>query len=192
MQENLGVQKSNIYSLVLTGIMAGLVLAATSFFRIPVAATNGYVHLGDAMIFLSVMLLGTKKGAFAGATGSALADLLGGYGHWVPWTFVIKGIMALVAGMILFAGKSDSDSDAQSAAGSERPFSIKSVLAMTAGSLVMMAGYFTAQRIIYGTWAAPLAALPGNIVQGAAGVILAEVFSSALRKAAPQLFYARS
>ena len=186
MEENLQFERKSIYTLVLTGIMAGLVLVATSSFRIPVAATNGYVHLGDAMIFLSVMLLGKKNGAIAGASGSALADLLGGYGHWVPWTFVIKGLMALVAGLILFAGKDD---DAASAQTSSKPLSVRSALAMTAGGLVMIAGYFLAQRFIYGTWAAPLAALPGNIIQAAAGIVLAEVFSSALFKAAPQMFY---
>ena len=96
--------RSRVYTLVLTGVMAALVMAATSFFKIPVPATNGYVHLGDALIFLSVLVLGRRNGTIAAASGSALADLLGGYAHWAPWTFVIKGLMAFVAATILYSG----------------------------------------------------------------------------------------
>lgn len=168
---------SNIYELMLTGLMTALVMAATSFFRIPVIATNGYIHLGDAMVFLSVLILGRKNGTIAAAGGSALADLLGGYAHWVPWTFVIKGLMAFICGTILLSGK-DKESKASI---------FRSVAAMSAGALIMMAGYFIVQRFMYGTWAAPLAALPGNIVQGTAGVLIAEILSEAIRKTAPNM-----
>ena len=177
---------SNVYELMLTGLMTALVMAATSFFRIPVIATNGYIHLGDAMVFLSVLILGRKNGTIAAAGGSALADLLGGYAHWVPWTFVIKGLMAFVTATLL-AGtpRVDGAADNGQRESSGNPVSIREILAMTAGGLVMIAGYFIAHRVIYGTMAAPLAALPGNIIQAAAGVVIAEVMSVALNKALP-------
>ena len=170
-------QESPVYELMLTGLMAALVMAATSFFRIPVVATNGYIHLGDAMVFLSVMILGRRNGTIAGASGSALADLIGGYAHWVPWTFVIKGIMAFVTASVLEAGQEKN--------GKDLPVSLA---AMAAGSLVMIAGYFLAHRVIYGNLAAPFAALPGNILQAAAGIVMAEIMSAAVRKAAPQMY----
>ena len=171
------MQKSPAYELMLTGLMAALVMAATSFFRIPVVATNGYIHLGDAMVFLSVMILGRRNGTIAGASGSAMADLIGGYAHWVPWTFVIKGVMAFVTASILEAGKEKD----------RKPLPV-SLAAMAAGSLVMISGYFLAQRIIYGNLAAPLAALPGNVVQASAGIVIAEVMSAAIRKTAPKMY----
>lgn len=174
---NIPEDKVNIYTLIMTGVMAALVMAATSFFRIPVVATNGYIHLGDAMVFLSVLILGRKNGTIAGASGSALADLLGGYAHWVPWTFIIKGLMAFICGTILLSGKDKKSGTS----------TFRSVTAMVAGALVMMVGYFIVQRIMYGTWAAPLAALPGNIVQGAAGVVIAEILSAALRRVSPDM-----
>ena len=178
--------RTGVYELVLTGIMAGLVLAATSFFKIPVPATNGYIHLGDALIFISVIVLGRRDGTIAAASGSALADLLGGYAHWAPWTFVIKGLMAFVTATLL-AGtpRIDGAADNGQRESSGNPVSIREILAMTAGGLVMIAGYFIAHRVIYGTMAAPLAALPGNIIQAAAGVVIAEVMSAALNKAFP-------
>ena len=53
------------------------------------------------MIFLSVLILGTRKGALAGGIGAALSDLLGGYMHWVIPTFIIKYIMATVMGLFI-------------------------------------------------------------------------------------------
>ena len=169
--------RGQIYDLMLTGLMAAIVMAATSFFRIPVIATNGYIHLGDAMVFLSVLILGRSNGTIAAASGSALADLLGGYAHWVPWTFIIKGLMAFICGTIILSGK-DKEKNVSA---------FRSAAAMAAGALVMMAGYFIVQRFMYGTWAAPLAALPGNIAQGAAGVMIAEILSAAIKKTAPNM-----
>ncbi len=166
--------RSQVYILVLTGLMAALVMAATSSFRIPVPATNGYVHLGDAFIFLSVLILGRRNGTIAAATGSALADLLGGYAHWVPWTFAIKGLMAFVFGTLVIMICKKTTGTARG---------LLTVLAMAVSSLIMISGYFIAQRIIYGTLAAPLAALPGNIVQAAAGILIASIAAAALQKA---------
>lgn len=172
--------RSQVYMLVLTGLMAALVMAATSSFRIPVPATNGYVHLGDAFIFLSVLILGRRNGTIAAATGSALADLLGGYAHWVPWTFTIKGLMAFAFGTLVIMIYNKATDTARGAL---------TVLAMAVSSFIMITGYFIAHRIIYGILAAPLAALPGNIVQAAAGVLIASIAAAALKKAAPALLH---
>ena len=55
-----GTEKTN--KLVLTALMVCLVLLATYIIKIPSPFTQGYVHLGDTMIFLSVLLLGKKAG----------------------------------------------------------------------------------------------------------------------------------
>lgn len=67
-----GTEKTN--KLVLTALMVCLVLLATYIIKIPSPFTQGYVHLGDTMIFLSVLLLGKKGGARQAGLGSALAD----------------------------------------------------------------------------------------------------------------------
>ncbi|WP_051280821.1 ECF transporter S component [Anaerovorax odorimutans] len=87
--------------IILTGLMTALVTVATMVIAVPVPFTSGYVHLGDSMIFLSVFILGWKYGAFAAGIGSALADLFLGYVHWAPWTLCIKGIMAIIMGLII-------------------------------------------------------------------------------------------
>ena len=189
-RDSIMTDRSGVYTLVLTGLMAALVMAATSFFKIPVPATNGYVHLGDAFVFLSVLILGRRNGTIAAAAGSGLADLLGGYAHWVPWTFAIKGLMAFAFGtLLIFIYSKTSAAASTETAGKKGSAEILTIIAMALSSLIMIGGYFIAHRVIYGTLAAPLAALPGNIAQAAAGVIIAGLAYAALKKAAPQLLY---
>ena len=63
---------NRIMNLVLTGLMMCLVMVATMFIKVPIPFTQGYVHLGDSMIFLSVLVLGTRNGCIAAGVGSAL------------------------------------------------------------------------------------------------------------------------
>ena len=80
-------EKTN--KIILTGLMMAMIVVATIVIPIPVPFGTGYIHFGDAMIFLSVLILGWKYGAIAAGVGSALADLLVGYAIWALWTLVV-------------------------------------------------------------------------------------------------------
>lgn len=95
-------QNKKIENLVMTGLLMALITVVTAILPIPVPFTSGYIHLGDSMIFLAVIILGWKRGAIAAAFGSAFADLFLGFVYWAPWTFVIKGGMALILGLIMY------------------------------------------------------------------------------------------
>lgn len=86
--------------LITSAIFAAVVCAATLVIRIPVPATSGYINLGDSMVFVSALLFGARIGGIAGGVGSALADILGGYGSWAPFTLIIKGAEGFTAGYI--------------------------------------------------------------------------------------------
>lgn len=88
------------YNITVTALMAALVFTGTFYFKIP--TSFGYTHLGDCMIILTVCLLGTKRGALAGAIGAGLSDLLGGYAVWVLPTVIFKGLWALIMGLIAY------------------------------------------------------------------------------------------
>ena len=139
--------------LVFTSLTACLVLLGTILFRIPIPMTQGYVHLGDAMIYIGVLLLGKKQGAAAAALGSSLGDILGGFAFWAPWSFFIRFAMAFTAGAMI-----------------EKK---SKIISMTAGGLVMCAGYLIAERIMYGSWALAAVGLPWNIGQFAVGIAVA-------------------
>ena len=162
--------------LVMIALMMCMIIVLTMFIKVPIPFTQGYVHLGDAMIFVSVMLLGWKYGAVASAAGSAMADIFCGVAMWAPWTLVIKFIMAMIMGLILDKG-------------GEHISVIRQIIAMTAGGLFMVAGYYAAEGIMYGNWAAAALGIPWNIGQFVVGMIIAAARSAALcRTSAGKLF----
>ena len=91
---------NNLKKLILAALFAALSCVATMSIRIPTPGTGGYIHPGDAIVILSGVILGPVWGFFAGGIGSALSDLIGGYFIYVPITFVIKGLVALAAGLL--------------------------------------------------------------------------------------------
>src|SRR5574344_426268 len=88
--------KTKTQKIVMAALFAALTCVATFSIRIPIVATNGYIHPGDAIVVLTGLLLGPVYGFMAAGIGSALADALGGYWLYVPVTFFVKGIIATV------------------------------------------------------------------------------------------------
>ena len=78
--------------LILTALFAALACIATMIMKIPTPGTGGYIHVGDAIVILSGVVLGPWYGFAAAGLGSCMADLIGGYFIYVPITFVIKGL----------------------------------------------------------------------------------------------------
>jgi uncharacterized membrane protein len=152
----------NTSKLVYASLMTCLIMLGTMLFRIPIPMTQGYVHLGDAMIYIGVLILGKKQGALAAALGSALGDIIGGFAFWAPWTFVIKFAMAYVAGSQIKK--------------------MPRVVPMIAGGLIMCMGYLIAERVMYGSWALAATGLPWNIGQFAVGIAVALVAKPLLKK----------
>ena len=153
-------QRNRAAQLALAGMLAALIFVATSFFRLPVSLTQGYIHLGDGFILLGAALLGGKAAVIAAALGSALADLLGGYTMYILPTFLIKGAMAAVA-VVFMSGN--------------RPLWVR-IAGMLLSEAVMVLGYFVVEWLVlgYGLAAAAGALIP-NVVQGLSGVIIGVV-----------------
>lgn len=157
----------------LSGIFAALIYIATTLLRLPVPITQGYIHLGDALILLCVSLLGWM-GIPAAAIGSMLADLLSGYTMYCLPTFIIKGLMALVAALL---------------ARENAPF-WRVLIAYIAAELVMVAGYFLTEWLIlgYGLAAAAGALIP-NLIQGLSGVVIASLLLTPFRAIYRRVFH---
>jgi uncharacterized membrane protein len=81
-------------------LLIALTAAVTMAVRIPVPRTGGYINLGDAVVYIAALLFGPLYGLVAGGVGSSLADLLGGYGVFAPFTLVIKGLEGLLVGIL--------------------------------------------------------------------------------------------
>lgn len=145
------MNSKKIKRLTLGGMLAALTAVFTAYVSLPIA--GGYFHPGDAMIALSGVVLGSFA-AIPAAIGSCLADLLAGYTIYAPFTFVIKGLMGLIAGWGCVRGK----------------INIKSVGALLLGGLVVVGGYFVTDSILYGAETA-LASVLWNALQGAIYIV---------------------
>ena len=155
----------SIRILVLSALFAALSCVATLVIQIP-SPMNGYVNLGDCFVLLAGWLLGPVHGTLAAAVGSALADGLTGYMHYVPGTFFIKGLVALIAWALAKA--------LLSRLGSKRTL-CRAISAIIA-ELCMVAGYYFYAGLLLGKGLGALGAassIPGNLVQGAVGAIAA-------------------
>lgn len=165
-------QATTTLDLIQTAMMIGLVFSATAFLsiKLPIAANGGLVHLGSAMLFIVAILFGPKKGALAGAIGMGLFDVLGGWLLWSPITLVARGLQGYIIGKIAHGA---------SRRGRHTGWNI---VGMLVSIPVMLVVYYIGEGILYGHWLAPLASIPGNIVQNFLGVAIAIPVCLALRK----------
>jgi uncharacterized membrane protein len=153
--------KSKTQKIVFAALLASLVCVATMIIKIP-SPLKGYINLGDCVVLLCGWTLSPMYAFLAAGIGSALADLFAGYVVYAPVTFLIKGVMALVA---YFALKMINKKTG-------------SVVACITGGviaeIVMVLGYYVFEGFMYG-FIPSLANIPANAVQGVAGIIFGVV-----------------
>ena len=175
--------KTNTFKVVMTAMMICLIMVAILFIRVPIPFTQGYVHFGDAIVFLAVLVFGWIYGAVAAALGGMLGDIVGGAAAWAPWSVGIKGIMALIlGGIIAMFAKKGTFSKGKLLAGE--------IVGMIAAGAFMVAGYYFAEGIMYGNWISPLLGIPWNIGQFAVGGVIAVIISQALCRTPAKSYFA--
>ena len=163
-------QNRTLRQLVLSAMFAALCWAATMLVQIPTVA--GYTNIGEGMCLLAGLVLGPWYGFFAAGIGSGLADLLAGYAHYVPGTFLIKGLVALIAALLLRPLLKK---------GEKIPFWRLAVIELPS-EVVMVLGYFGYKALILGKGLSAAASIPNNLVQAAIGIVLSVLLYTALSK----------
>jgi len=152
-------------------LSAALIFAITAFIRVPVPVVAGgaYINLGDAVIIFCSTLIGGPLGAVAAAIGSGIADFASGAPIYAPATFVIKGVMGLVAGIVTL----------------KRGFG-RIVLASIICGAIMLLGYGIYELLVFGG-AYAIASLPFNAIQWAGSVVAVLALSPAIQKLRKQI-----
>ena len=107
---------------------------------------------------VAALTFGPIVGFFAGGVGSSLADIIGGWYVWVPFTLVIKGLEGFLAGSIMVLDEEDKGVK-------------KKIVAWIVAGSEMVIGYFLVQYYMYGLGAA-LTEMPFNILQMVVGGIV--------------------
>ena len=159
---------SHTKKIVMAALMAALTCVATMIVKIP-SPLKGYLNLGDCVVLTAGWMLSPVYGFLTAGLGSALADLFSGYVVYAPATFLIKGLMALIAyyGCKLIHKKFG-----------DLPSRIISGIA---AELMMILGYFVFEGCMYG-FGPSVVNIPANGVQGVAGLIIGVILTKVFVK----------
>ena len=154
--------------LTLTAVMSAFVFIATFVPKIPIPL--GYAHLGDAAIFIIVVMFGRKVGILSGCFGSMLADLIGGFPIWIGPTLIIKWLMAET--FIKIANLNDSNFNY---------YSPRTVIALLMAGIVMAAGYTITGALLYDSLEAGLTSTPGLLMEGLVNAVAVIIVGAAIK-----------
>ena len=184
-QHNEAVSSSKLRLLVTAALFAALTFIGTYVIKVQ-TITHGYIHPGDGFVLLSGIFLGPLWGGLAAGFGSMLSDLVGGYMVYVPATFVIKALVAVIAaGLTSFLQKITA----------LKKSPVPVIIAGVVGEAFMVIGYFIFETFEFaftakgGFDAASLnsgmataaAGIPANLIQAVFGIIIAAVLYPLLR-----------
>ena len=149
----------------LAALFAALTAALTTV-HLPLPSEAGYVHFGDAMIYIAASLLPAPYSLMAAAVGGAMADAISGFINWVPFTFVIKAVNAVPFALYHKYSKH------------------KKIVTWQAFTMSLISGiitlvlYFFASWVVYGTAAGALADVPGSLVQAGGSTVIFMIIGS--------------
>lgn len=161
--------RQNVQRLTAAALGTALVCICTRVFQFPIPL--GYAHLGNCMILLFAVYFDPWVGAIAGGVGSALADLLS-FPEWALPTLIIKTLMGLAASVI-----------AKRRGGRASMKSLRTFFAVLTAIAIMIAGYFVAGSVLYGSVMTGATQIPGLAAEGIVGIVLFYVIAAALEGA---------
>lgn len=148
-----------------SALFAAIICITTAYlFHIPIGVNGGYVHVGDAMIYLAASVLPMPYAMAAGALGGALADLLTAPAWALP-TFIIKMLIALP-----FTSKK------------AKIVTPRNVIGVFTAAVLSFAGYYLAEVVMFGTWGALIPSIMGTLAQSGGSAVLFILFGIALDK----------
>ena len=147
----------------MAGLFAALITLMTAYLcHIPIGINGGYVHFGDAFIYLAAALLPKPYALAAAAIGGGLADLLTAP-VWAPATIVIKMLLVMVF----------TNRDA-------KIVNIKNIMSTILAYLISGVGYYVAERLLFEEGAVFVVTMVQTAVQSAGSAVVFVVLGSAL------------
>ena len=155
-------EHKKLYRLVTAALFAAAIAVMTAYMlHIPIP-TGGYIHIGDALIYLAACLLPLPHAVGAAAVGAGLADLLTAP-MWVVPTLIIKAIVVLP-----FTSRRT------------RILCPRNIAAIFISGLISPVGYGLAACVLLGGPSAFLPQFLGTLIQAAASGAVFVVLALAL------------
>jgi uncharacterized repeat protein (TIGR04002 family) len=122
--------------------------------HIPYGMNGGYIHFGDTLIYLAAVFLPRPCALAAAAIGGGMADLLTAP-VWMPATVIIKMLIVLP-----FSGKNG------------KLLCRRNIAAPFLALVISATGYYVAEGLIFGSFAASLASVAGSVIQSGGSAAL--------------------
>lgn len=148
-----------VRDLVITSLFIALVFVFTWLVKIqlPFSPNGGLIHLGNVPFFLAAIFFDKRVGMTAGALGMGLFDLTSGWILWSPMTVISALIMGYILNKMNY-----------------KKYTLKSlILSFILVALVKVVVYYIGEIFILSSFVAPLASIPGNLIQiGVSSVIV--------------------
>lgn len=160
--------KTKTKKIIIAALIAALACIATMIIKIP-TPLKGYINLGDCIVLVAGWMLSPAYAFLAAGLGSALADIFSGYASYAPATFVIKGLMALIA-LYGFRLLNKRLGNAPS-----------KIISGFIAEVIMVVGYFVFEGFLYG-FAPSVVNIPANAIQGIGNLILGVILIIAFQK----------
>lgn len=161
------VKTKNSKALLITfaALFTAMIYVLTAFVHVPTA--KGYIHIGDAIIFIVASLMPKPYAVFAASVGASLSDALSGYWIWVPATMLIKGLTVLA-----FTAKKP------------KMLCARNFIALVPALILCVGGYgLYSGLFIYGSLPAGFLDAPANVFQTVASAAVYIVLSLTFDKA---------
>ncbi|XOQ48584.1 MAG: TIGR04002 family protein [Eubacteriales bacterium] len=154
----------NTKTYVLTALFAALIFLVTAYvLHIPTPATGGYIHLGDAVLYLAASVLPTPLAIAAGGIGEALSDAMTGSVVYVLPTFLIKSAMVLCF-----------------ASAGRKIVTKRNIAAAVVAGVICVGGYYLTQVFLYHSFVSPMVEIPANLVQAGSSAVVYILVGNAL------------
>ena len=173
--------RNKTFRICFIGLMAAIVFVV-NYLRIPFMGTQ--LHMTNALCVLCGLLFGPGAGFLAAGLGSGLYDIVAGWGAECIITFINKGVIALVAGLIGYkAARKDVNTSADRAR-----IIVGSVLGALAYVALYMLKTFVFGQLVDGLTfdaviAKMLTKLPGSLMNAVFAFIVAPILLGALKPA---------
>lgn len=101
------MKTTNTRELVELSLYSALIVIAVQFLRIPLGGQ--FVHLGNALVVVGVLIYGSKRGALVASIGLGIFDVLNGYATEVWITILESLIVCLVLHFVYERGLKAKD-----------------------------------------------------------------------------------
>lgn len=148
---------------VLTALFAAMIFLVTAYIlHIPTPATGGYIHLGDAFLYLAASILPAPLAVAAGGIGEALSDAMTGSVMYALPTLLIKSAMVLCFSSV-----------------KNKIVNKRNITAAGVAGIICIVGYYLTEVFIYQNFISPLIEIPANLVQAGASAVIFLLLGSA-------------